>query len=335
VLVVAVGVLSSGDDGGSESADPRGEAPSEDRGKDTKPGDSGSAGAGEPDPDLAIAGRFDLTGLEMKIDAPGVTDRDLLAYMTVLALEEAGADAEVIVEVDAIGPRERRSQLLAGDIDLFWDAVGSPGEIASSDLPDNASAEELRDALIEVDKPNGLTWLEPVDYSSDSTVAMRRAESERLGITSLEDLPALAEADRGATTICYTTEPFVDRIEEDYGFEFFDRTFVPDPFVTYDEVADGSCTFAIVPYGVRPSMAELDLVALDDPDSTFMSSHVAPRLRLGDYEDHPEIGNVLGPIARNIDGTTMAELVARVEIGGEDPAAVALDYLVTQGFLTP
>jgi osmoprotectant transport system substrate-binding protein len=82
-------------------------------------------------------------------------------------------------------------------------------------------------------------------------------------------------------------------------------------------------------------MAELDLVALDDPDSTFMNSHVAPRLRLGDYEDHPEIGNVLGPIARNLDGATMAELVARVEIGGEDPAAVALDHLVTQGFLAP
>jgi osmoprotectant transport system substrate-binding protein len=335
VLVVAVGVLSGDDDGDSESANPSGQAPSEDGGKDTKPGESGSVGAGTPDPDRAIAGQFDLTGLDMKIDAPDTTDRALLAYMTVLALEEAGADAEAIVETDSIGPRERQEQLLAGDIDLFWDAVGSPGGDLAVAVPDNVSAEELQAVLVEMDKPNGLTWLEPVSYSSDTTVAMRRAESERLRITSLEDVPALADADAGATTICFTTEPEVEQIEEDYGFEFFDRTFVPDPFVTYDEVADGSCTFAIVPYGVRPSMAELDLVALDDPDSTFENSHVAPRLRLGDYEDHPEIGNVLGPIARNLDGATMAQLVARVEVGGEDPAAVALDHLVTEGFLAP
>jgi osmoprotectant transport system substrate-binding protein len=335
MLAVAVGmVVSSRDDGDSDSATPSGEqVPGGE--KEPKPAGPGSEGdgSGEPDPDRAIAGRFDLSGVTVKIGWLDLTDQYILANVTALALEEAGATYEAAPPVGSIGARALRGQLLDGQIDIYWDYMGTPAGFGLSDLPLNTGPGELRDVLVDLDEPNGLTWLEPASFARAEAVAMRRSEAERLEVSSLSDVATVAGTDPGATSYCYSLEEDFLGLEANYGFDFADEVFVPDPLATYQELAAGTCNFARVPHAIHPDMVGYDLVTLDDPVGAYTNSSPAPRMRLEDLAAHPEIADVLAPIAEALDDDAMARLVARAEDGGEVPADVARDWLVTEGFI--
>jgi len=48
---------------------------------------------------------------------------------------------------------------------------------------------------------------------------------------------------------------------------------------------------------------------------------------------HPDIEKVLKPVFEKLDLTTLQELNGRVQVGGEQAKAVALDFLTKNGFV--
>jgi osmoprotectant transport system substrate-binding protein len=264
-----------------------------------------------------------------------VTDQWILAALTVQSLREAGATVNGDALVAQSNSETLRDQLLADEIDIFWDYLGTPAGYAAADLPAGATTIELHDQLVDMDKAAGLTWLEPVTFQHGEAMAMRAVEAERLDVRSIADIARIADQEPGAATVCYNAEADWRGIEATYGFEFFDQVFVTEPQAMYDELAAGTCTFAKVPDAVDPAMLDNDLVAIDDPQAYYANSTAAARMRLTDAEANPEIAEILDPIAGELDDATMAELVARVEVGGEDPSDVAHDWLVDQGFAAP
>ena len=50
-------------------------------------------------------------------------------------------------------------------------------------------------------------------------------------------------------------------------------------------------------------------------------------------KEHPEIETLLAPVFAKLDLVTLQTLNGRVQVGGEAAAAVATDFLTTNGFV--
>jgi osmoprotectant transport system substrate-binding protein len=100
----------------------------------------------------------------------------------------------------------------------------------------------------------------------------------------------------------------------------------------YSSIANGTCNFGEI-FTTDGRIAGLNLHVLADDKKFFPQYNVAPTLRSQFVKDHPQIRQVLEPIAAAIDNNQMIELGKQVDIEGRDPGAVARDWMVSKGFV--
>jgi glycine betaine/choline ABC-type transport system substrate-binding protein/actin-like ATPase involved in cell morphogenesis len=331
---IVTGVVLAGD--GSDETDTTAPTEETDDAGGAEPAGTGEGGAeaeAGAGADHRIAGAYDLSGVTAAVGWLDTTDQFLVANITAYALEEAGATVQADRPALAVGAEALRNQLVAGDIDLFWDYVGRPAGIEDDQLPLDASAAARQERLNELDAPNAVVWLEPAAFTLEQGLGVRREVAEELGISSIADVAGLIDEDPDSASVCYVIEDRLRGLEAAYGLRFATPVFVPDPGTVYSRLADGDCTFAEIPHAIHPAMSHLDLTLLDDNRSYYTPMNPAPRLRAELVRSHPEIRDLFAPIARSLDNATMAELVSRVEVDGELAADVALDWLRTEGFV--
>ena len=59
----------------------------------------------------------------------------------------------------------------------------------------------------------------------------------------------------------------------------------------------------------------------------------SPIIREAVLKQYPQIKDLLAPVFAKLDLTTLQTLNGRIQVGGEAPQAVAIDWLKTNGFL--
>src|SRR5690606_27915559 len=101
----------------------------------------------------------------------------------------------------------------------------------------------------------------------------------------------------------------------------------------YAAVAGGTCTIGEI-FTTDGRIAGLGLRVLEDDKNAFPQYNAAVTVRTSFLRAHPQIRDVLEPIALAMTNDQMIELCKRVDIDGEDPGKVALDWLVSKGFVT-
>ena len=74
---------------------------------------------------------------------------------------------------------------------------------------------------------------------------------------------------------------------------------------------------------------------LDDDKAFFPAYNVAPVLNSQTLARYPGLADVFNKISPRITETTLRKLNLRVDDGGEEPAAVAYDFMVKNGFVNP
>jgi glycine betaine/choline ABC-type transport system substrate-binding protein/actin-like ATPase involved in cell morphogenesis len=339
VAAVAGGLVLAGG-GGDEASDaaPPADAPAPTDAPTTsapgavEPGDNGEVA---DTADRAIAGNYDLSGLTVNIGWLDTDDQFILANIAAHAMEEAGATVEGEGPTMAVGAEALRNELVDGNVDIYWDYQGRPAGLDDFEVPTGIPAGGLRQELNRLDRPNGLVWLDPADFTLEYGLAMRRDEAEALGVESIADVERLIQEDPRSATVCFDIEEALRDLEATYGFRFTRPVFVPYPQDIYPALASGDCTFAEVFSAIDPAMAELDLVVLEDNRTHFVPMNPAPRLRTETLEENPELEDLFAAITAELDDDAMAELMARVVLDGELAADVALDWLVQEGFVTP
>ena len=52
------------------------------------------------------------------------------------------------------------------------------------------------------------------------------------------------------------------------------------------------------------------------------------------YAEYPQVEDLIDPLTERLDNETMAALNERVDVHGEEPAEVAWNFLVDEGFIT-
>lgn len=304
---------------------------------------------------LSLAG---CTGAEGGGLASGVPVKDGPAVRVGSMLDSEGAilGSMVIQMLEANGIRTEdrtrlgtpdvvRKALVEAEIDATIDYTGSGQFYHSGEEGDPKwrNADAAYAAIRELDAAaHDIVWLTPAPANNSEYIATTVALAEREGIETMEDFAAYVNA--GGEVRLIGAQSWFDEelgligFEQAYRFDLTDDQLVAletgntaEMLTALARGTDG-INFSLA-YGTDGQLRELDLVVITDTRDVPPVYEPTPVFRGEIIEAYPEIAEILEPVFLSLDQATLQQLNAQVAFGGEDPAAVAEDYLTSNGFL--
>lgn len=291
-----------------------------------------AAGCGGDDGGSGGDGDGELAGVELSAGSKEFTESILLANITAVALENAGASVEDRTGIS--GSATVREALESSEIDFYWDYTGT-GWVnilgnTTEDVP-----EDLYTAVAEADAENGIAWLEPAPFENTYRIAASETFAEDNGLVTTSDVAAFIQANPDQGRICAASE-FINRddglpgLETAYGFEFTEVIEL-DLNLIYVQVGE-TCEFGEV-FSTDARIVSNELRVLEDDLEFFVEYQGAMTLRQETLDENPAIAEIMAPIAEQLTNETMTELNGRVDNDGEVPRDVAEDWLESEGLL--
>ncbi|MER6676854.1 glycine betaine ABC transporter substrate-binding protein [Streptomyces sp. NPDC000983] len=277
-----------------------------------------------------------LEGADLTVTSKEFTEQLILGAIMGIAFEAAGA--KVLDRTGIQGSIGAREAVKSGDADGMYEYTGTAwityqGNSEPIDDP-RRQWEAVRDADLE----NGLTWLEPSALNNTYALAMNQENSEKYGTRTLSDVAELAATDPGAVTVCVEAE-FANRadglpgMEKAYGMDLPTGNITQmDTGIIYTEAAKGSCTFGEV-FTTDGRIRSMNLAVMEDDRKFFPNYNAAPEINTDTLEEWPAIAEVLAPVTARLDNTVAQKLNAKVDVEGQDPHEVALDWMLEEGFV--
>jgi osmoprotectant transport system substrate-binding protein len=273
-----------------------------------------------------------------KIDTEGA----LLGNMIAAMLEARGLPVEKKIQ---LGPTNIvRAAILAGQIDLYPEYTGN-GAFFFHREADPAWKDAVA-GYAEVKRldraANNLVWLNPAPANNTWVIAIRNDLKGFPPGRCLEDLVAYLTA--GGRFKLAASAEFVESpaalpaFEETYGFHLGSGQLLTlsggNTAATLRAAAEGtSGVNAAMAYGTDGELAALGLTALCDDKGAQIVYAPAPVVREAALDQHPELAAALAPVFGSLTLTTLQGLNARIAVAGEEPGAVATDYLKSRHFL--
>ncbi|MEV6179012.1 glycine betaine ABC transporter substrate-binding protein [Streptomyces sp. NPDC052015] len=285
----------------------------------------GSIGQGRP-----------LEGAHLTVTSKSFTENLILGAMIGIAFQAAGA--EVLDRTGIQGSIGSREAVRKGDADASYEYTGTAWITYQGNSEPIPDPRRQWQAVHDADLKNGLTWLPPSRLDNTYALAMNRANHEKYGTRTLSDVAALSTSDPGAVSLCVEGE-FANRadglpgMQKAYGMKVpTSRITQMDTGIIYTQAAKGSCTYGEV-YTTDGRIRSMDLVVMADDRTFFPHYNAAPQINTRTLEKWPAIADVLNPVTKKLDNTVAQELNAKVDVDGEDPHQVALEWMKEQGFV--
>jgi osmoprotectant transport system substrate-binding protein len=285
------------------------------------------------------SGSVDLADADFIVGSKDFTEQQILGYITLLALEDAGATVED--QIGLAGTSGTRQALESGDIDMYWEYTGT---IWITHLghtkPIQDSKKQYEAAAKEDLEKNGLKLLEPAPFNNTYALAIREEEQKKLGVEKLSDLGKLIKDKPDEATLCTESE-FRSRddglpgMEKTYGYEFpKDNISLFDTGVVYDRTDKGEpCNFGSV-FTTDGRIAGLGLYPLEDDKTFFPIYNPALEVKKSTYDEYgKQLDKIFTPIAKALDTNTMQKLNAQTDVEGIPYEDVAQQWLEKEGFV--
>ncbi|WSQ09567.1 glycine betaine ABC transporter substrate-binding protein [Streptomyces sp. NBC_01231] len=296
---------------------------------------SGSPMVDDVEPGTIGRGR-PLEGAELTVTSKEFTEGLVLGAIMGIAFEASGA--KVLDRTGIQGSVGTRAAVENGDADAAYEYTGTAWITYlgnSKPIPD--PRQQWR-AVRDADARKGLTWLAPAPMNNTYALATNQATYRKYRTTTLSDVAKLSKSDPGAVTLCVEGE-FANRadglpgLEKAYGMSLPARNITQmDTGIIYTQTAKGACTYGEV-FTTDGRIRSMHLVVMGDDRKFFPNYNAAPMIRTATLEKWPAIAAVLDPITRKLDNSVARELNAKVDVDGEDPHQVALDWLKGEGFV--
>jgi osmoprotectant transport system substrate-binding protein len=273
-----------------------------------------------------------------KIDTEGA----LLGNIIVILLRRDGLAVENKIQLGPT-PIVRRA-ILAGQIDVYPEYTGNGAFFFAREAdPVWHDAARGYEEVRKLDRErNNLIWLAPAPANNTWAIATRSDLAQAEKLATLEDLAAYLQ--RGGRIKLAASAEFVESpgalpaFESAYGFKLARGQLLSlvggDTSATIRAAAEGvSGVNAAMAYGTDGALAALGLVILADDKAAQTVYQPAPVIRAAVLALHPEIATILDPVFLSLTLARLQQLNARIAVDGDDPAAVAADYLSANGFL--
>ncbi|MYW66105.1 glycine/betaine ABC transporter substrate-binding protein [Streptomyces sp. SID8379] len=285
----------------------------------------GSIGKGEP-----------LKGADLVVTSKEFTEQLVLGAIMGIAFQAAGAD--VIDRTGIQGSVGAREAIRSGDADAMYEYTGTAWITYLGNSEPISDPRQQWQAVKDADAKNGITWLPPAPLNNTYALAMNEANFKKYGTKTLSEVAALSKSDPKAVTVCVESE-FANRadglrgMEKAYGMDIpASNVTQMDSGIIYTQVKKGSCTFGEV-YTTDGRIRSMNLHVMEDDKKFFPNYNAAPEVNSKSFEKYPAMADVLNPISKKLTNTVAQELNAKVDVDGEDPHQVALDWMVDQGFV--
>ena len=272
----------------------------------------------------------------VKIGSKDFTEQLILGQIAIQALEAKGIKTEDKTNVS--GSDTCREALKSGDFDMYWEYTGTAWLMLLGNDAVAGSAQETYDKVKEADAANGFIWLERTPMNDTYALVMQSDKANALGIKSYTDLGNYIKANPGALVLCcdheFTARPDgLPGLVETYGTDFGDGLNILEMGLVFQTMQNGQADVGMV-FATDGRIKEYGLVVLQDDKTFFPVYNAAPCVRKDALDKHPEIADILAPIARLLTDEVMQELNLRVD-GSEamEPKEVAREWLSANGFL--
>lgn len=285
----------------------------------------GSIGQGKP-----------LDGADLTVTSKEFTEQLILGAIMGIAFQAAGAS--VLDRTGIQGSIGAREAVKSGDADGMYEYTGTAWITYLGNSEPITDPQKQWEAVRDADAKNGVTWLPPSTLNNTYALAMNQSNFKKYGTKTLSDVAALAKSDPGAVTVCVESE-FANRADGLPGMEKAYGMSIPagnitqmDTGIIYTQVAKGTCTYGEV-FTTDGRIKSMNLVVMADDKKFFPNYNVAPEINSKALKKYPAIAEVLDPITKKLNNTVAQTLNAKVDVDGEDPHQVALDWMKEEGFV--
>jgi len=302
--------------------------------------DDGAMTAGEcdtannDDNSVASLTELDFSGLDINVGSKDFVEQRVLGQLAIVGLEAGGAS--VTDSTNLGGTVVNRDALLSNEIDMYFEYNGSGWAVHLAQEEPSFDTIELTNGVCAMDlAENDIRWLGVSPFNNTYGFATA-GDSPAAGL----DLQGMMEYvnENADATVCMEIE-YPNRpdglvlLEQATGLAIPDgQDRIMDTGVIYDETATGSCTFGEI-YTTDGRIPALGLDVVEDPGVNILYN-VSMTMPDSVFQQAPEAFEALADtIFAGLDGDTMAELNRKVSADGEDPRAVAEEYLTEQGLL--
>ncbi|MFF0737453.1 glycine betaine ABC transporter substrate-binding protein [Streptomyces chartreusis] len=285
----------------------------------------GTIGRGEP-----------LKGAELTVTSKSFTEQLILGAIMGIAFQAAGAD--VLDRTGIQGSIGSREAVRKGDADAGYEYTGTAWITYLGHSDPITDPQAQWEAVRKEDAKNGLTWLPPSALDNTYALAMNQDNHKKYGTNDLSEVAELSKSDPSAVTLCVEVE-FANRadglpgMQKAYGMSIPTKNITQmDTGIIYTQVAKGTCTYGEV-FTTDGRIKSMNLVVMDDDKHFFPNYNAAPVINTKTLKKWPAITGVLDPITKKLNNSVAQDLNAKVDVDGEDPHQVALDWMKQEGFV--
>jgi osmoprotectant transport system substrate-binding protein len=266
-----------------------------------------------------------------KIDTEGA----LLGNLIAQSLRGHGVTVATRLQ---LGPTSiLRQALLSGAIDIYPEYTGNAARFFHREgehvWHDPRAAWQ---AAHDLDASNGLVWLAPAPADNGWGIAVRRDLAAHMQKQTLAGLARFAGQGgllKLAASVEFVESPdALPAFERAYGFRLRQDQIIAlaggDTSATIRAASEGiSGINAAMAYTTDGAIDALGLVLLDDPLHAQIVFQPAPVVRADVLRAHPDISGWLDAVFARLTLKVLRGLNARIAVQGEDPAAVAAEFL--------
>ncbi len=279
-----------------------------------------------------------LDGLQVSVGSKNFTEQILLGKIAAILLRSKGASVEDLTNIP--GSVSARQAIVKGKVDLEWQYTGTAwisylGH--DSGIPDSTKQyEAVRDADA---AKNHLVWFKPAPMNNTYGFATPTETAKKLGVSKLSDLADVPAAQR---TFCVESE-FASRNDgfqpmlKKYGIPLGQKVKrsqvrTLDTGAIYAATDRGDCTFGEV-FTTDGRIKALDLTVLKDDKAFFPKYNVAVVVRQPVLDEYPQLRDLFAPVSAKLTDEQLITLNAKVDVEGQQPVDVALDWLKSEHFV--
>lgn len=270
---------------------------------------------------------------EIVVGGKNFTEQQILASITEQYLSAKGYS---VTDRSGMGSAAVRQAMENGQIDIYWEYTGT-SLITYNKVTDKLNAQETYDKVKELDAKKGIVWLKPSEANNTYALAMRAAEAEKLGISSISDLAA--KENGGANLTLASNAEFYARpdglkpLQDDYGFDFGRANIKRmDSGLVYQALKDKQVDVGVV-FATDGRIPAFDFVTLKDDKGYFPAYALAPVIRKDVLDAHPELAELMNAVSDKLTDKVMSGLNAKVDVDKVSVENVADGFLKENGLI--
>ena len=294
-----------------------------------------STGGGGTTSSAAASGRAGPNDPTIRLGSDGFYEAKLMAEIYGQALEAKGYK----VDRTAIGIGARKVSapaLESGQFDLKPEYIGSglafyAAGKQTGDPKNNQT--ELQNVL----KPKAITVLDYSPAADQNAFVVRKETADQFKLAKMSDLTAVASQLKfGVATDCPTNPVCGKALKDAYGIDVANATKLAACDTPMAQALAGKTIDVGELCSTQPDIAVNSWVLLEDDKKTQPADNLAPLVRddlLGKLADKAGFQKILNDVSAKMDTKTLTDLNKAIAVDKKDIAAVAKDWLKSNGFV--